>query len=1517
MNLGQAHRSLFCPWRWRMLAAVLFLLPILTHAAVRNHYFRTLGGEEGLSQGRINAMLQDRRGFVWVATRNDLQRYDGYAFWRLEQLMPQVTPPGTVLALAEDDHEQLFLGTRDAGLQMLDAERAHLKAVIGAKGETPGPGTRIDALLFQTGTGLWIAGSRGVGLYLPDTRVYLPILEFETRPDGGSVERARALVLDSDGQLWVGTSRSLHRIDTQQRIALRFSDRPVLALGAGNSGELWIGADAGLYRKSRGASVIERVWPKRLPETGPQSCCEVQALVQAPDGALWLAVHDGNVWRLDPKLEESDLVPSNPWIEGMLLEPDVHGMMIDRSNLLWLGGNSRGISTTSLDGDAFSAVFDLDPKHDTLTGNVVLSILEGTDGTLWLGTEDGLRSYDPGRDRFRASRSDLASENHGASLRVSAIAEADDQDLWLATQEGLFRFDTEGWQTQAVALGVEPKARELRTMARLRDGSLWLASAGHGLLIYDPVTGQSTAMPPEPTRDGAHHQANISSIVQDSRSRVWLGGRDGLSLFDAASQRFQNFRHRADRSDSLSSDMVNAIYETRDGTLWIGTDRGVDQVVESTAGQIGFVPLLLGDSRPAVQAIIEDNNGVLWISTNRDLLRVDRGDGSVTRFAQDQGLRTLMTNTGAVARLSDGTLAFGGIRGMTLVDTNRAKPSRFDTPIVMAWTAIGLAAPTNVAGRVPPIEVPARERIIQLGFAALDFTSPGQNLYSYRLEGVNDHFTPPDPRPWVIYTNLAPGNYTLRVRASNHSGIWSSKELEVPITILPPWWRSIWAYWVYGLMALLAVLLLFLFLRRRAAQRLILLQQVKEREDRLRLSLWGAGDSFWDWDLRSNHIERIGTDELLHGPSAETVSVADWRENAIHPDDLSRVQQLLHDHIAGRSEAYESEHRIRNAKGEWTWVRARGKVVGRDADGNPLRMAGTAHDIGASRQAERERRIASEVLRSMGEAVAVLDLNFRFASVNPAFLRITALREQDVLGMPDSLLESSRHPPDFFRRMHESLESKGHYRGEVWLHRADGDEFLSWVEMAEILDEAGMRTHFVAVFNDITDKKRIEQELRYLANYDTLTGLPNRSLLSERLARAVVRARRTGNKVAVLFLDLDHFKLINDSLGHAAGDRILKATAARLLGVVGSSDTVARLGGDEFTIVMEDVQDTEGVIAMANAVIASFGAPVLHEAHGEVTVSPSIGISLYPDHGQVPVDLLKFADAAMYRAKDRGRNTFQFYDESMDAEIRRRANMTAALRRALDRNELHLAFQPRQSLFDDRIVGVEALLRWTSEEFGDVPPSVFIPLAEENGMILPIGEWVMEQACQTLCQWRSQGVAITSIAVNVSVLQMARGDLPATVARVLASTGLPASSLELEITETVAMANAEQTISVLRELKRLGVGIVIDDFGTGYSSLVYLKRFPIDTLKIDREFVGDLTRDPDDEAIVTTIISMAHSLGLNVVAEGVETTDQLGYLRERNCDEIQGYLLSRPLAEPDCFQFMLDWAARHEQSPAS
>jgi diguanylate cyclase (GGDEF)-like protein/PAS domain S-box-containing protein len=709
------------------------------------------------------------------------------------------------------------------------------------------------------------------------------------------------------------------------------------------------------------------------------------------------------------------------------------------------------------------------------------------------------------------------------------------------------------------------------------------------------------------------------------------------------------------------------------------------------------------------------------------------------------------------------------------------------------------------------------------------------------------------------------------------------------------------------LLASLLTGLLWWLWRQRRQQETELLAEIREREARLNLALWGSGDEFWDWNIRENSLYRLGANQLLGQGSQANMSTDEWRSNSIHPEDLPRVQKLLQEHIVGHAEVYESEHRIRNARGEWIWVRSRGKVVERDAAGSPLRMAGTARDITLIRRAERERRVALEVLRSMSEAVGVIDLEFRFISVNPAFSRITGYSEEEVVGQNSRILDSSQHSSDFYRRVRDILERTGHWAGEMWQKRKDGEEFLGWIEMSEVRDAQGIRSHFVAVVNDITDKKRAEQELRYLANYDTLTGLPNRALLSERLGRAIVRARRQETRVAVLFLDLDRFKDINDSLGHAAGDRLLKAAATRLQATVGAADTVARLGGDEFTVVLEDVESLPAVEKMAREILAAFALPLEVDERHDVSITPSLGISLYPDHALVPTDLLKFADTAMYQAKAEGRNTYQIYNETMDAESRRRATVLASLRKALDRGEFLLMFQPRMALADGRITGVEALLRWHSSELGDVPPTVFIPLAEESGLILPIGDWVLEQACQTLKRWRAAGLGEISIGVNVSVLQLLRSNLPEHLARVLRETGVPANRIELEVTESMVMQNAEQTTSVLNELRKIGVSLAIDDFGTGYSSLVYLKRLPIDTLKIDKEFIGDLTRDPDDEAITATVITMGHSLGLNVIAEGVETEQQLAYLREQGCDEIQGFWLSPPLDQQRCLTFIRSW----------
>jgi diguanylate cyclase (GGDEF)-like protein/PAS domain S-box-containing protein len=685
-------------------------------------------------------------------------------------------------------------------------------------------------------------------------------------------------------------------------------------------------------------------------------------------------------------------------------------------------------------------------------------------------------------------------------------------------------------------------------------------------------------------------------------------------------------------------------------------------------------------------------------------------------------------------------------------------------------------------------------------------------------------------------------------------------------------------------------------------------ESIRERDQHLKLALWASGEHFWDYDLVRRRMHRMRVDESTAQSAEITVLTRQGEVPPIHEQDVPLVMQRLRSHLQGETPLFTSEHRMDvSGNGEWTWVRARGRVVERDAQGRPVRIAGTARDITASRNAEYEQRIASEVMRSMSEAVAVLDWDRNFIAVNKAFTLITGYEEDEVIGQPESLLESGQHDDAFVAMMRAELEREGRWAGEVWKLRKDGEEILCRLQTNVVPDASGQRPLYVLVLNDITEQKRAEQELRYLANYDTLTSLPNRSLLSERLSRAIVRARREDGRVAVLFIDLDRFKDINDSLGHATGDRILRAAATRVQQTVGPQHTVARLSGDEFTVVLEGIASVADAERIADRIIEAFMQPLNFGERMEMSVSPSIGISLYPEHAQVPTDLLKHADTAMYQAKAAGRHTYQVYSESMDEKTRHRAILASGLRRALERNELSLAFQPRLSLSQHRITGAEALLRWKSHEFGEVSPGQFIPLAEESGLILEMGAWALHEACATLREWHLAGYEDLSVAVNVSALQLQRGNLADVVARTLAATEVPAHCLELELTESVIMANPEKNADTLRACRRLGVSLAIDDFGTGYSSLAYLKRLPLTTLKIDQEFVGDLTHDSDDEAITSTIISMAHSLSLNVIAEGVETAAQLQFLHDHGCDEIQGHWIAHALAPGECLRFIRDY----------
>lgn len=536
-------------------------------------------------------------------------------------------------------------------------------------------------------------------------------------------------------------------------------------------------------------------------------------------------------------------------------------------------------------------------------------------------------------------------------------------------------------------------------------------------------------------------------------------------------------------------------------------------------------------------------------------------------------------------------------------------------------------------------------------------------------------------------------------------------------------------------------------------------------------------------------------------------------------------------------------------------------------------------------------RLAAAVFDSTLEGVLVTDAEGVIVHVNRAFMEITGYQQHEVLGQKPSKFKSGRHGADFYQRMYKTVLGAGQWSGEIWNRRKSGEIYPQWQSIRTIKDNYGRITHYVAVFSDITVVKHSAQEIAHLAHYDALTGLPNRLLFTDRAEQALTHSRRSKRGCALLLIDLDHFKHINDSLGHNVGDQLLKSVVERLQGVLDSGVTLARLGGDEFAVLLENGQLAP---ELAERILEAMGEPFLLEGQ-TLFINVSIGISLFPNDAAGAEELLRHADAALFKAKSQGRESYALYNEELTAHSRRRVELASELRRAIERNELRVFYQPIHDLQTRRIQGVEALVRWQHPERGMVSPGEFIPVAEQSGLIADIDRWVLTHACEQMREWLAEGVKISYVAVNVSSRLFSGGDLDRRVAQVLSETGLDPTYLELEVTESAVMEDPDQAIEQLHRLRELGLKLSIDDFGTGYSSLLRLKRMPVQTLKIDQGFVAGLPGDDDDIAIVRAIIALARSMGLRVLAEGIEQADQAHFLLENDCELGQGYWFARPM----------------------
>ena len=574
-------------------------------------------------------------------------------------------------------------------------------------------------------------------------------------------------------------------------------------------------------------------------------------------------------------------------------------------------------------------------------------------------------------------------------------------------------------------------------------------------------------------------------------------------------------------------------------------------------------------------------------------------------------------------------------------------------------------------------------------------------------------------------------------------------------------------------------------------------------------------------------------------------------------------------------------------------IEIRVKLVKKEAE-EATGMLVSVRDLTQQRQLEEKLRLSASVFENTSEGVVISDTQGTIVEVNSAFTEILGYEHDEVIGQNPRMWKSDRHDESFYRDFWNSLMTVGRWRGEIWNRRKDGSVFPEWLSISQVVDSEGKLTHFIGVFTDISNLKESQEQLDHLAHHDALTDLPNRLLYMERLTQAIKHAERQKKQLAVVFIDLDRFKNINDSLGHPAGDQLLCEVAGRLQDTVRQDDTVARISGDEFVLLLEDIGGSNNAAHAAQKVMRIFDSS-FQVAGREVQTSASLGISLYPQDGDDAATLLRNADAAMYRAKDEGRNNYEFYTEELTRNAFERVLLENSLRQALDQEQFLLYYQPQVDMFSGEIIGAEVLIRWQHPDQGMVSPAKFIPIAEECGLILAIGEWVLRAACEQGKRWLDQGIHFGQLAVNVSGVQIKDSGLVDRVTKIIEETELPASCLELEITEGFIMQQTQFAIAQLEALRDLGLTLAIDDFGTGYSSLSYLKRLPIQKLKIDQSFIRDIPDDLNDMAISNAVIALGDSLSLEVIAEGVETKEQADFLKKAGCSQAQGFLYSRPV----------------------
>lgn len=1474
----------------------LLLLVCCCQSVLAETLLQPLTPDQNLSQGSVNDLLLDRQGFLWIATDAGLNRFDGYKNLLIGADSAQLQSLAFTQLLL-DKKQRLWALAPRSGLYAFDPAKAQLYL----HGSLPGAMTlenRFINLTHADNDDLLLSSRTELYNYQTDTSqvTLLAKLADINLPD--AVIRT---LLNTKDWILLGTSHGLVLYDKRTKtLSLvphlpqgQSSDyqRHVKALQL-NKNQLLIGTVEGLYQLEL-EQITQFLQTGQLPVSKELIAGPNVWQIEIQSDHLFIGTERG-LLRYSPESGDTEQVLKFSQSNFNLSDDNVVALQEDDQGGYWLGSRFDGAYYWHPRSKAIRNFSQMGP--DALSNDKIISIVEKNTDELWLGTRNGLNLLNLDT---RQVQNFLVNPDPKAVWHTSTIMNLSMNtkgDLWFISSNGLSFFSVQNKELQAPAL-LDPNQQAVLKAARpgswLNQQQPFYLLTNQSIYRYHPNSGQVDEIAELKQKLPAINVRVILGKWPDQPDWLVLSAYEKLWLFNEKTAELK-LLYQAEVSPAFSMRFADKMALDKNNTLWFSaSDIGLLAFDAKTMQLKHHFHSQNKLNTNVVYAVSSDQLGHIWFSSLHGVSSLNVDTLHIEQFSKKDGLTSNEFIVQSSESLSNGEMAFGSIRGVNLLSPVALTEPRRKPRIVITQLDL-LSSPiesplTDLSGQL--FTLPYDSQGLTISYSSLNFRDSAKMRYRYWLDGPQRLVFPEQSSSSVMFPQLTPGDYQFNVVAvSPVTGLESEvATLQLQVQAAP--WLSHWAYMLYASVSL--VIMLFYLRTRQKQQRMLKVAHTKvtTSEQRLKQALDSIDSGAWEWHARKNIMFASRIHSMLGYQEALNPLAMTQHLSLVHPEDKDAYQQAWQKLMQTPDKTFDHTYRMQHKNGKWLWFRDIGKVAEVDDKGQPERVIGTFSNITETRANQEKARLFGEAFQQTRDWVVILDANQRVIAANQSFADVFGSVDEYLVSPKTHHLGISLQRRRFYTSLLRGLTVNQHWQGEELVHTPDGKERPTLINISAIGD-ADKVEFFVLVFTDITAQKVAEEELRYLASYDSLTGLPNRTLLMDRIQHGIEQAKRAKKTLALCFIDLDKFKQVNDSLGHDVGDQLLQEVARRLRATLRETDTIARLGGDEFVVLLESYKNDDNISHVARKMLQSIGEPMQLGTH-TVSVSPSIGIAVYPDDALDANALLKHADVAMYHAKDLGRNNFQFFIAEMNEKAHMQLAKETQLRQAFKDGEFINYYQPIVDCRSQSVIGVEVLMRW-SHKNTLIPPTEFIPMAEDLRLIIPMTLSLLERALVDLQQWRQAGLDLY-LSVNLSTSHLEQLSLAEHTEKLLNKYQLPPSCLRFEVTESALMRDHEKAITTMLALNQLGIQLALDDFGTGYSSLKYLKELPIDAIKIDRSFVKDIGIDPDDETIIEAILSMAGSLGMSCVAEGVETEQQLAFFSSRQCYLIQGYLFAKPM----------------------